>query len=50
MTLRSYITLTFCLLAMIPVLLFRAWPHSTVLQNELAEVEERHLLLARNLA
>ncbi len=48
-TLRFYIMLTFCLLAMTPVLLFRAWPHSAVLENELAEVEERHLLLARNL-
>ncbi len=48
--LRFYIMLIFCLLALTPVLLFRAWPHSAVLENELAEVEERHLLLARNLA
>lgn len=33
-----------------PIVLFRAWPHSEVLQNELDEVYERHLLLARNLA
>ncbi|MBT8408861.1 MAG: hypothetical protein KJN93_04475 [Alphaproteobacteria bacterium] len=32
------------------MLLFRAWPHSTVLENEIQEVHERHLLLARNLA
>ncbi|MEO1024239.1 MAG: EAL domain-containing protein [Pseudomonadota bacterium] len=33
-----------------PLLLFQAWPHSTVLRGELDEVHERHLLLARSLA
>ena len=33
-----------------PLLLFQAWPHSTVLRGELDEVHERHLLLAHNLA
>ncbi|MEM8803396.1 MAG: HAMP domain-containing protein, partial [Pseudomonadota bacterium] len=33
-----------------PLLLFQAWPHSTVLRSELDEVHERHLLLARSLA
>ncbi|MCV3272116.1 EAL domain-containing protein [Roseobacter sp. WL0113] len=42
--------LIFLLVALGPLLLFRAWPHSEVLQGELDEVHERHLLLARNLA
>ena len=32
-----------------PLLFFWVWPHSAALKNETAEVEERHLLLARNL-
>ena len=32
-----------------PLLTFWAWPHSAALKNETEEVEERHLLLARNL-
>ncbi len=50
MRLRHFFLLVFLLVALGPLLLFRAWPHSEVLQNELDEVHERHLLLARNLA
>ena len=50
MRLRYFLVFIFFALALAPLLLFRAWPHSTVLQNELDEVHERHLLLARNLA
>lgn len=50
MKLRHYLLLVFLVLALGPLLLFRAWPHSEVLQGELDEVHERHLLLARNLA
>jgi diguanylate cyclase (GGDEF)-like protein len=48
--LRYYLILIFFLLALTPLLLFRAWPHSELLEQEFAEVEERHLLLARTLA
>lgn len=48
--LRYLLILLFFVLALSPVLLFRAWPHSDLLDLEIAEVEERHLLLARNLA
>lgn len=40
----------FLALALALVMLFRAWPHSELLDREIVEVEERHLLLARNLA
>lgn len=32
-----------------PLLVFWLWPHSAALQNEVDEVRERHLLIARNL-
>lgn len=50
MKLRYYLILIFFLLALTPLLLFRAWPHSALMDREFAEVEERHLLLARTLA
>ncbi|MCY4181108.1 MAG: hypothetical protein OXD48_12705, partial [Litoreibacter sp.] len=50
MRLRHYLLLAFLFVALGPLLLFRAWPHSEVLQGELDEVHERHLLLAQNLA
>lgn len=40
----------FVTLALIPVAFFRAWPESAVFKNELENVHEKHLLLARNLA
>lgn len=45
---NSFLTL-FCLLALLPLVIFWLWPQSKVLQNEFAEVRDRHLLLARNL-
>jgi predicted signal transduction protein with EAL and GGDEF domain len=48
--LRYLLLLLFLLLSLGPLLLFRAWPYSAVLQGELDEVHERHLLLANNLA
>ncbi len=39
-----------CLLAVTPVLLFRAWPYASDNDREWAAVEEHHLLLAKNLA
>ena len=49
MRLKYTLTALFISVTMLPLLLFWAWPHSAVLQDELKEVEERHLLLARNL-
>ncbi len=40
----------FFVIAMSPVLLFRAWPHSAALEVELADANQSHLLLAENLA
>ena len=48
--LRYFLLLIFFALALTPVLLFRAWPHSSVLDSELDEVHDRHLLLAQNIA
>ena len=39
----------FLIVGCVPLLIFWAWPHSAALKNETEEVEERHLLLARNL-
>lgn len=50
MKLRYFLLTLFLFLSMTPLLLFQAWPHSEVLEGELDEVHERHLLLARNLA
>jgi len=50
MKLRFLLISIFFALVLIPLLLFRAWPHSAVLESELDEVQERHLLIARNLA
>ncbi|WP_434056025.1 MAG: EAL domain-containing protein [Roseibium sp.] len=50
MKLRYFLLTLFLFLSMTPLLLFQAWPHSDVLEGELDEVHERHLLLARNLA
>ncbi|WP_420333560.1 putative bifunctional diguanylate cyclase/phosphodiesterase [Roseibium sp.] len=50
MKLRYFLLTLFLFLSMTPLLLFQAWPHSEVLEGELDEVHERHLLLAQNLA
>jgi len=50
MKLRKYLLLLFFLLATVPVLLMRFWPHSEALNQQVAEVRGRHLLLAQNLA
>ncbi|WP_299472753.1 EAL domain-containing protein [uncultured Roseibium sp.] len=50
MKLRYFLLTLFLFLSVTPLLLFQAWPHSEVLEGELDEVHERHLLLARNLA
>lgn len=49
LSLRSSLMLIFVLLVAAPLGVFWAWPHSKALQNELDDVRDRHLLLARNL-
>ena len=50
MRLRYLFTLTFCLVALVPVSLFWIWPYSKALESELNDVKERHLVIAKNLA
>ena len=49
LSLRSTFILIFTLLVAAPLAMFWAWPHSNALQHEVAEVKDRHLLLARNI-
>lgn len=48
--LRYFLIVIFFILALTPVLLFRAWPYSAVIEKEHQGAQERHLLLARNIA
>ena len=50
MKLRSFLLLTFFLVALIPSLLFWVWPYSKALDSEIDDVKERHLVIANNLA
>ncbi|MEO1490646.1 MAG: ATP-binding protein [Pseudomonadota bacterium] len=51
MRLPIRVVLAFCFLfaSALPLAVFWLWPHSSALDNKVAEVHERHLLLARNL-
>ena len=49
MKLRYFLTLVFFVLAITPVLLFRAWPHSAVLDAKIATAQERHMRLAKSI-
>lgn len=49
MRLRYALIALFLILTAVPLTVFWAWPHSQVLQSELDDVRDRHLLLARNL-
>jgi len=49
MKLRYTLSLALVLLTMLPLVLFWVWPHSALLQSEVDEVKESHLLLARNM-
>ncbi len=46
---RPYLFLALALVSLIPVAFFGIWPRSRVLENEVAEVSDRHLLIARHL-
>jgi hypothetical protein len=49
MKLKTVLFLLFCVLTLVPVVLFWVWPQSSALDNEFDEVRDRHLLLASNL-
>ena len=46
---RNLIFLVVVVVTFIPITIFSLWPHSRALDNAVAEVSERHLLIARNL-
>ncbi len=46
---RTILAITFLVATGAPLAIFWFWPHSSALDNKVAEVHERHLLLARNL-
>lgn len=48
MKLRYALIGIFCGLTLIPLLVFWVWPHSQVLESELHEVQQKHLLIAKN--
>ncbi|MEM1300315.1 MAG: cache domain-containing protein, partial [Pseudomonadota bacterium] len=47
---RTYLILAFIFVSVIPLAVFWSWPYSRILEAEKAEVRERHLLIAENLA
>lgn len=49
LSIRAVLAITFLLASGVPLAVFWLWPHSSALDNKVAEVHERHLLLARNL-
>ena len=50
MRLRYFLIVVFFTVALAPIALLASWPRNTVLDSEYAEVHERHLLIAQNLA
>ncbi|MEO0945139.1 MAG: EAL domain-containing protein [Pseudomonadota bacterium] len=48
--LRYFLILAFFVLAITPVLLFRAWPQANVLDAKIATAQERHMRLAKSIA
>lgn len=49
LSIRTALAATFLLATSIPLGVFWFWPHSAAMQNKITEVEERHLLIAKNL-
>lgn len=47
--LRNILFIGFLIISIVPVLLLATWAQKTALNKEIAAVEEKHLLLARNL-
>lgn len=50
MKLRNFLLLIFFLVALTPSILFWVWPYSKALYSEINDVNERHLVIAKNLA
>jgi len=50
MRLREIMTIVFCISAIAPLAIFWLWPHSQALNNELNDVRERHLVIAKSLS
>jgi len=50
MKLRYLLLVTFGLVTAVPLVLFWAWPHASSMTNEIEEVRERNLLIARTMA
>ena len=46
---RLYLFLALALVSAIPIAFFGIWPHSKALEHEIAEVSERHLLIAKHI-
>lgn len=42
--------IVFCISAIAPLAIFWLWPHSQAYENEVYEVQERHLVIAKNLS
>lgn len=47
---RKALALTFVAVVSLPLAMFWFWPHTRAMQNEVQQVEDKHLLLARNLS
>ena len=50
MNIRGLLIITFCLMVIIPMTIFWAWPYSKALDLEIKEVNEKHLVIAKNLS
>ncbi len=50
MRLRTIMTIVFCISAIAPLAIFWLWPQSRVLDSEMKNAEERHSVIATNLA
>ena len=50
MKIRSYLVFCFLVAALLPTLIFSVWSYRDAVSREIAEVEDRHLLLARKAA
>ncbi|RED54276.1 sensor histidine kinase [Aestuariispira insulae] len=46
---RNLVFIVVVVVTFIPIAIFTLWPHSRALDNAIAEVSERHLVIARNL-
>ncbi len=49
MRLRTIMTIIFCISAIAPLAIFWLWPQSRVLDSEINDAKERHMIIAKNL-